>query len=414
VMPAYDPVRRLELLIRLSLWGISFFGIIVAIFLAATVVPDDRTDGTITTVLTKPVGRLNYILGRVLGFAMTLGLILVVMGALSLGFIRWASHAAGEATGRRDLLAAKRGLDPTSVHRLEPGRQLTLRDDAEYAVLSGPKEVELVYAFRTGLDRLSDTDNQTLEILPVVATGMALPQVDAEITVTSGVDRLDNVSVICTLNSRRLTTVHFPSRLVHPVEGVHVVLRRTSPQYLIRLRRDACRVMIAPLPFEWGYLKSLAVVYLGFLLVVVIAITSSTFLSSWVAVLLAFSAYFFAAFQEALLDFMKTLKLSLEGKAAGLLGTGAFEAIHGHHHGPVVLEPDPWWVQALNHVMWGCMWVLTHIFPDFNTFDASPWVTQSQDVPWTVMGWAALVLVCYGTCYLVVGHLLFWRRELVP
>ena len=35
--------------------------------LAATVLPEDRADGTITTVLTKPVGRLNYLIGRIVG-----------------------------------------------------------------------------------------------------------------------------------------------------------------------------------------------------------------------------------------------------------------------------------------------------------------------------------------------------------
>ena len=39
VMPAHDPVKRLEMLIVLCLYSISFFGIIVAIFLAATVLP---------------------------------------------------------------------------------------------------------------------------------------------------------------------------------------------------------------------------------------------------------------------------------------------------------------------------------------------------------------------------------------
>ena len=67
LMPTHDAVKHLNMLIVLCLWAISFFGIIVAIFLAATVLPEDRTEGTITTVMTKPVGRLNYLLGRILG-----------------------------------------------------------------------------------------------------------------------------------------------------------------------------------------------------------------------------------------------------------------------------------------------------------------------------------------------------------
>ena len=416
VIPAYSPVRRVEMLIELSLFAISFFGIIVAIFLAATVLPDDRAAGTITTVLTKPVGRLNYILGRVLGFAMTLGIILLVMGAVSWGFIRWAGAAAGTSTGRDDILVAKRGVEATQVQRFEGSVQKTLRDEAEYALLSGPKDVELLYWFRTGLDRLPEADNQTLELVPTVATGMALPQVEAEILVINGDDPLDNQPVTRTLNSKRLTTVSFPRRLVHPIEGVKVRIRRTRSEYRIRFDRDAILLMVRPAPFEWSFLKSLVVIYLGFLLVVVVSITASTFLSSWVAVLLAFAAYFFAEFQEMLLDFMKALRASAEGKAAGLFGSGAFNAIHGHGHGHGAREivPDPWYVLVVNKIMYFWMWVLTHIFPDFNTFDASPWLTSARDVPWSAIGSAAMVLLCYGTCYLMIGHVLFWRRELVP
>ena len=93
VAPRAFPVKRLELVIRASLMFTAFFSVIVMVFLASTTVPDDISDRTIYTVLTKPVGRLSYLLGRTLGFSAVALVLLLVMGLLSLGFIRTAASA---------------------------------------------------------------------------------------------------------------------------------------------------------------------------------------------------------------------------------------------------------------------------------------------------------------------------------
>ena len=413
VIPAHNPVKRVEMLIKLSLHSISFFGIIVAIFLAASVLPDDRAAGTITTVLTKPVGRLNYLLGRIFGFAMTLGIILLVMGVVSWGFIRWAGAVAAAETGRDDILLGKRGLEPTQVARYEGDEHKLLREGAKAAVLSGSEDVRIVYWFRSNLDRLPETDNQTIELLPHVATSLALPQVKAEIIVYNPATG-DNVPVARTLNSEQPLSVTFPSRLVDPINGVKVVVRRLKSATRVSFQRGAFQLMIAPAPFEWSYLKALTMVFIGFLLVVVVSITASTFLSSWVAVLFAFSAYFFAEFHEVLRDLMAGLLASIRGESAGLLGSEAFRAIH--HVGMQSAEPvpDPLYVTVLNYFMYGALWVLTHVFPNFNTFDPAGYLKNAHDVPTGAIGFSLLIFVCYGICYVILGHVVFWRRELAP
>jgi len=408
VMPSHDPLKHLEMLIRLCLWSISFFGIIVAIFLAATVLGDDRTDQTITTVLTKPVGRLNYVLGRIFGFAQTLGIILLVMGVVSWGFIRWAGAAAGAASGRDDLLVGKRGIDPNEAFL--HGDDATPKDagDARAGVLRGSTERILVFCFRKKLRRLPPGE-QTLELTPYIATAQELPNTQAEVIVSNPVTGERKLCEDVVLDSERTVAVTFPGTLVHPTEGVNVSIRRLVRGTYVRFGQGALQLMIPPVPFEVSYLKALAMIFLGFMLLVVVSITASTFLSSWVAVLVAFSAYFFAAFQEVLLDFMQ----GLQGKAVGLLGSEAFK--HVHHHGPVPEPtPDPLYVVLINRLVWGSMWVLTRIFPNFDRFKASEFLTSARDVPWTVVGTAAVVFLAYAICYLVLGHVIFWRRELVP
>lgn len=79
VAPASFPDKRVELVTRASLMAASFFGVIVVVFLSATMLPDDIRARTIYTVLTKPVGRLNYLLGRALGFSAVALVLLAVM-----------------------------------------------------------------------------------------------------------------------------------------------------------------------------------------------------------------------------------------------------------------------------------------------------------------------------------------------
>ena len=408
LIPTHDPVKHLATLIVLALWAMSFFGIIVAVFLSATALPEDRTEGTITTVMTKPVGRLNYLLGRILGFAMTSGIILLVMGVVGWGVIRSVGRWAARQTGRDDLLVAKRGIDPTEVMLREgtlPEKRLA--PDAEAAVLRGSAEQVLVFHFHRGLGRLSQ-DGQTFEMTPYVSTGAKLPNVPGEVVVrnplTAEERRFDR-----TLDSGRTLTISFPRSLIDPKAGVEVTVRRLQPGAYVRVTKGEFQLMCPSVSFEYAYLKSLVLIYFSFLLVVVVSVTASTFLSAWVAVLLAFVAYFFSVFHQMLRDRMQ----GLTGEAVGWLGTEAFR--HVHRHGAAVEDVgDPWYVTTVNRVWYGVLWVLTHVFPDFDRFKAVSFLTGSRDVPVGVVATAALVLLAYGTCYLILGHVIFWRKELVP
>jgi len=404
LIPSYDPVKRLGMITALCLASISFFGVIVAIFLSATVLPEDRERKTITTVLTKPVGRLNYLLGRILGFALTLGILLLVMGVVSWGLIRWEGVEAARKTGRSDILLGKRGIDPTGVYLT--GGESTPRDnaDAGNGILRGSAERRLVFCFRSELQRLSG-DNQTVELTPWVWTAAALPTTHAEVVVgnpTTG----EHVPFYLIFDSGRTVSVQFPRKLIDPGKGLEVSVRRVSTGADVRFSPGSIQLMLHPVPFEYSFLKSLVMIFFAFMVLVIVSITASTFLSSWVAVVVGLVSYFFASFQDVLLDFMR----SLQGKSVGLLGMDVFKSLHVHGTAAEP-TPDAWYVIALNRFYYGCMWVMTHIFPNFERFDASAFLTGSRDVPAEAVWTAAYLFLVYGACYLAAGHVIFWRRE---
>ncbi len=72
-----------QLLINLGLTAISLFGVLIAIFIGIGLVSKEIDKRTLYTVLTRPVQRWEFILGKFFGLAVTL---IVNAGLMTLGF----------------------------------------------------------------------------------------------------------------------------------------------------------------------------------------------------------------------------------------------------------------------------------------------------------------------------------------
>lgn len=62
--------------------AISIFGVLITIFISASVVPNEVENKVIYTVLSKPVRRFQYLMGKFIGVQLIVILNLVLMGAL--------------------------------------------------------------------------------------------------------------------------------------------------------------------------------------------------------------------------------------------------------------------------------------------------------------------------------------------
>ncbi len=84
--PALDLEQRFKVIQSVCLGASGFFVTVLAILLAASSVPRDLEEKYAYTVLTKPVSRLVFLWGKMLGFAMVLGLLLGVMWSMTCAF----------------------------------------------------------------------------------------------------------------------------------------------------------------------------------------------------------------------------------------------------------------------------------------------------------------------------------------
>lgn len=80
--------QQLNLLKTVSLGALQVFSIVIGVVSTALLLPKDMEDRTLYTILSKPVPRFDYLLGKLAGVLMLIGCGLIVMDAV-LSVILW-------------------------------------------------------------------------------------------------------------------------------------------------------------------------------------------------------------------------------------------------------------------------------------------------------------------------------------
>ena len=113
-----DAVRQTT---KYALFATGLVVVVAAVLLASTSLPKDIESRVIFTIVTKPTTRLEIVLGKVAGFAMVSGLVLLIMGLFTFGYVQTQAWRL-ESQIRTALNAAKAGsidLDIAERKRLE-------------------------------------------------------------------------------------------------------------------------------------------------------------------------------------------------------------------------------------------------------------------------------------------------------
>ncbi|MBL9130945.1 MAG: hypothetical protein JNG86_07090 [Verrucomicrobiaceae bacterium] len=77
-----NPEQQLSLIKTVSLGALQIFSIVIGIVSTALLLPKDMEDRTLYTILSKPVPRLEYLMGKLLGVLLLVGGGLIVMDAV--------------------------------------------------------------------------------------------------------------------------------------------------------------------------------------------------------------------------------------------------------------------------------------------------------------------------------------------
>lgn len=80
--PAMSPEQQLKLLKDVSFGVLQIFSIVIAIAATALLLPGDLEDRTLYTILSKPVPRYEYLIGKLLGVLLLIGGGLLIMDGI--------------------------------------------------------------------------------------------------------------------------------------------------------------------------------------------------------------------------------------------------------------------------------------------------------------------------------------------
>lgn len=77
--PVMNPEQQLKLLKDVSFGALQIFSVVIAIVSTALLLPRDLEDRTLYTILSKPVPRYEYLLGKLMGVLLLIGAGLILM-----------------------------------------------------------------------------------------------------------------------------------------------------------------------------------------------------------------------------------------------------------------------------------------------------------------------------------------------
>jgi len=83
-LTVFSPGEELKMIKDVCLTAVSIFGMMIAVFTSGSMVPTEVENKTIYTVLSKPLRRFEYLLGKFIGIQFILIVNLVLMSALFL------------------------------------------------------------------------------------------------------------------------------------------------------------------------------------------------------------------------------------------------------------------------------------------------------------------------------------------
>jgi hypothetical protein len=123
--PVMNPEQQLKLLKDVSFGALQIFSVVIAIVSTALLLPRDLEDRTLYTILSKPVPRYEYLLGKLIGVLLLIGAGLVLMDiafsavlwlrqslvlAQSVAALKQESVATPEAIAQLNEFVGKQGL----------------------------------------------------------------------------------------------------------------------------------------------------------------------------------------------------------------------------------------------------------------------------------------------------------------
>ncbi len=398
LLPALRPEDRVPLVETWAQRAITFFGVLIAVFLAGVSLPDDIEERRVFTLLTKPLSRWQLLAGRFTGFATLLAAFALAAFVICSGFVRVVARGGGTLASRTEFTAREVRIEETDGQSKVEAR--SSEADPLIGVVSGAGDTVVFWAFRNlDVGDLPEkvTARCTLEVqgpsmlsfgdmevfLRPVSRDVPAAEAAAmgwKVSFTREPDpnAPPDAPLPPRIASRKLVAKHMiPFDLEIPrgwfgeTGSLDIAVKRAKPGLVLSVRPKSVVVMSAPHSFEWNFAKAIASTYLLWMVVLALTIAGSTVLSAPVNLLFGLAVFVTGSMVGFVRESLPTMqeRIQVAEKERTL-------DEHEHSHGtnddfPVAVLR---FSQAVSNVSLAAI-------PDLNTFDASTPILRGNDIP---------------------------------
>ncbi len=385
-----DGREKVKIVESMCFRSITFFGTLAAILLSASSIPADIENKMLYSVITKPVQRTNIVLGKIVGFIYVIGVLLLIMGSVSYALIRFT--AAKQSVQDSNVLLTREKYDPYAL-------QITGTPNKKIGNLSwieGGGKGASVWKFK-GLNSKEKQSNLEIRANFLIESKKRSTR---KIPIIIKVNNSSSGKILAeTIDVSRNKTVSLRLDGQLPDESKELTID-VSPKNsgdFIGVDADSIKVFFGEKSFGYNYLKGLAMLASQFLLMVIIAISGSTFLSLPVNILFCL----FVFFCGSITDFMHDLTIVVN----------VFQANEHEHGVSTVMQKTNVFVLYLNYIIKKPILILNCILPDFRYFSVGNYFLDGINISHkkVLAGFGYVTL--YSFFCLPLSFLVFKRRE---
>ncbi|MFH1227678.1 MAG: ABC transporter permease [Planctomycetota bacterium] len=409
-MPVVKSADRIRLVEIWSLQGISFLGILMAIFLAAVSLPEDIEMKRLLLILPKPISRETFIIGKLLGFVLTMGIFVLIMGIVSLLYLYIVAGISGNTQSlqvtRQIKLAEMYFQNIESDKKNEYGQAEKISGSYQSkegvsVTIEGNKNNFVAWRFR-GLDKSAPPGRARICLM--LGEGVKVSS-SVRIRFLNPTTQEELTKEIY-LNYKQPETVEFPQSLIDPTGELKIYVNRVYTESYVTATPDSIVLLSAPDNFAWNYLKAMALIWLQIIIVLSFCIAGSTFLSAGINVFLNIVIYMVgsgARFWESSLETMKkAMEQAIKTKA--LEATQAISQAAQHGDASVM----PVWMMQISNLI---VRYTLQIFPDFSKYDGSEYLINGQTIDVSLFPGMLGYLLLFVMAAFIIGIAAFRLRD---
>jgi hypothetical protein len=458
----YKPEDQVRNYVRVVYWVMEPLLLMTACLVAAFSIPTDVRSQTIHTIVTKPVERFEIVLGRFLGYALLMSLVLVVMTSISLLYVFREIDPDAQAESMRARIPlwgdlGFRGKDANfqgdSVGRewtyrryIQGGKNSIQRAIWSYTALprdlanrpDGKVPCEFSFdIFRTVKDK-EGQEGKGVHCSFTFQTWRWDPKEEAnytrernKATTDQEFSKLAEDYGIYEVFYKKIEDYHtqsveVPSALFRnafngaqarsvsasgeAVPLLQVLVKFESGGQYLGVAQHDFYILDAEGTFAWNFFKGAAGLWLRLLLVIGIAVVCSTYLSGVISFVATAFLYFAGLFRDT--EYIRGLA---EGTAPGGGPLESFVRLVRHESLVTQLEPTAGTDFALgaDKLYRWILQALLHVFPDVDRFDWTGYVAEGFNIGvGTTVLLSTLLLLAYLLPWAILGYYLMKSREI--